>query len=233
MSDESTARPLTLGALIFDGVEPLDLFGPLEMWMNLGPELVSVWLIAETTEPVAVATVSWPTDLAPRVVPHYSIDDAPPLDLILVPGGIGTVREVGNPRLIEWLSQRGADAMTTASVCTGAQLLARAGLLDDQRATTNKVFFSYVASFGRQTEWVRSARYVDEGKVATSSGVSAGIDLSLALIARLFGIERAEQIAAGAEYAWNADPDDDPFDVMLDQGMPFVDTLQQLAAAER
>ena len=226
MSDDATPRPLVLGALIFDGVEPLDLFGPLEMWMNLGPDLVSVSLIAETTEPVAVATVGWPFELAPRLLPHYDFEHAPALDIILVPGGVGTLREVDNPRLIEWLSSRGADAEITTSVCTGAQLLAQAGLLDDRSATTNKAFFSYVAGFGERTDWQRSARWVDSGSVATSSGVSAGIDLSLALIARLFGQERAEQIAAGTEYAWHRDPAHDPFADQIDIAMPFLESLQ-------
>jgi len=226
MSDDATPRPLALGALIFNGVEPLDLFGPLEMWMNLGPDLVTVSLIAETTDPIAVATVGWPFELAPRLLPHFDFDQAPPLDIILVPGGVGTLREVDNPRLIEWLARRGADAEITASVCTGAQLLAQAGLLDDRSATTNKAFFSYVAGFGERTDWQGSARWVDAGSVATSSGVSAGIDLSLALIARLFGQERAEQIAAGTEYTWNRDPSHDPFADQLDIAMPFLDALQ-------
>ncbi len=225
-SDTAVSRPLALGALIFDGVEPLDLFGPLEMWMNLGPDLVTVSLIAETMEPVAVATVGWPFELAPRLLPHDDFEHAPALDIILVPGGVGTLREVDNPRLIEWLSSRGAAADITASVCTGAQLLARAGLLDDRSATTNKAFFSYVAGFGERTDWQGSARWVEDGPVATSSGVSAGIDLSLALIARLFGQERAEQIAAGAEYSWNRDPSHDPFADQLDIAMPFLESLQ-------
>ena len=91
------------------------------------------------------------------------------------------------------------------------------------------MFFSYVAEYGPETEWIRSARWVDEGAVATSSGVSAGIDLSLALIARLFGVERARQIAAGTEYEWHEDADDDPFAGQIDQAMPFVEALRSRA----
>ena len=106
-------------------------------------------------------------------------------DLILVPGGIGTRREVDNPRLLEWLNQRAAAAILVTSVCTGAALLARAGLLDGKRATTNKRAFAWVASQGPEVNWIKQARWVEDGKFATSSGVSAGIDMALALIARL------------------------------------------------
>ncbi len=226
MPHHSAARRLTLGALIYDGVEPLDLFGPLEMWMNLGPDAVGLALIAESKRPVSLATAGWPLEAAPQLMPQYDFDDAPALDLILVPGGMGSLREVENERLIAWLRERGAEAQITASVCTGAQLLAQAGLLDGRRATGNKMFFSYVASFGPQTQWEPSARWVDEGDVATSSGVSAGIDLMLSLIARLFGPERARQIAAGTEYEWREDPTDDPFSAQLDQAMPYLESLR-------
>jgi transcriptional regulator GlxA family with amidase domain len=99
-----------------------------------------------------------------------------------------------------------------SSVCTGAALLARAGLLDGRRATSNKLSFKWVTEQGPAVEWIlRQARWVEDGKFATSSGVSAGIDMTLALIAKLAGAESAERIAIRMEYEWHRDPSWDPF----------------------
>ncbi|MEM7048186.1 MAG: DJ-1/PfpI family protein [Acidobacteriota bacterium] len=218
--------PLDIGVLVFDGVEPLDLFGPLEMWMNAGPDLIRVHLIAETAGPVVVRTVSYPADLAPRLDVPYSFESAPPLDVLMVPGGIGTLREVDNRKLIEFVAARAPEVQVMASVCTGAAILAKAGLLDGQRATANKAFFSYIKGYGGDTEWIEEARWVESGRVMTSSGVSAGIDMSLALMARFFGIEGARMVAAMAEYDWNEDPSRDPFTSNLDLATPSVPALK-------
>jgi transcriptional regulator GlxA family with amidase domain len=107
--------------------------------------------------------------------------------------------------------RRAAEAEIVTSVCTGAALLARAGLLDGHRATTNKLSFKWVTEQGLAVEWIRQARWVEDGKFATSSGVSAGIDMTLALIAKLAGVETAEQVAIRMEYEWHRDPQWDPF----------------------
>ena len=147
----------------------------------------------------------------PRALADYTLADCPPIDVMLVPGGIGTRREVNNAAVMEWLRRRAAEAEIVASVCTGAALLARAGLLDGRRATSNKLSFKWVTEQGPDVEWVRQARWVEDGKFATSSGVSAGIDMTLALIARLAGAEVAERIATRMEYEWHRDPSWDPF----------------------
>jgi putative intracellular protease/amidase len=105
------------------------------------------------------------------VLADYGFPDCPPLDVLLVPGGPGTRQEVDNPVLIDWLATRGADAEIISSVCTGAALLARAGLLDGRAATTNKQAFAWVTEQGPRVRWVRRARWVDDGRVVTSSGV--------------------------------------------------------------
>jgi transcriptional regulator GlxA family with amidase domain len=145
------------------------------------------------------------------VLADYAFTDCPPLEVLLVPGGPGTRREIENPALIAWLATRGAEAAIVTSVCTGAALLARAGLLDGQEATTNKQVFAWVAEQGPRTAWVRRARWVDDGRVVTSSGVSAGIDMALYLVERLAGAEVAERIATSMEYRRHRDPADDPF----------------------
>jgi transcriptional regulator GlxA family with amidase domain len=147
----------------------------------------------------------------PQAVAEFGFDDCPRLDVILVPGGIGTRREVDNAAVISWLRERAATAELVTSVCTGTGLLARAGLLDGRRATTNKRSFAWVESQGPRVKWVKQARWVEDGKFATSAGVSAGIDMALAIIARLIGAEKAEQAANGMEYEWHRDPAWDPF----------------------
>ena len=97
------------------------------------------------------------------------------------------------------------------SVCTGAALLARAGVLDERQATSNKAAFSWVVSQGPRVRWVKQARWVEDGKFWTSSGVSAGIDMALAVIARLIRLELAEELAVLMDYEWPRDAAHDPF----------------------
>ena len=130
---------------------------------------------------------------------------------MLVPGGQGTRNEVNNPTTISWLKKVQPDAEMMLSVCTGSALFAKAGFLDGVRATTNKKAFDWVASQGTQVEWVKKARWVRDGSYFTSSGISAGMDMSIAVISHLLGKERAEQVAIRAEYDWHQDPDEDPF----------------------
>jgi transcriptional regulator GlxA family with amidase domain len=147
----------------------------------------------------------------PQAVAEFSFDDCPRLDIILVPGGIGTRREVYRTTLISWLRASAEQAELVTSVCTGAALLASAGLLDGHRATTNKRACPGVQSQGPQVNWVRQARWVEDGKFATSSGVSAGIDMALAIIARLVSAEAAQKTATSMEYEWHRDAAWDPF----------------------
>ena len=129
----------------------------------------------------------------------------------MVPGGRGTRIEVGNQRLLEVLKQKASSADYVTAVCTGAALLAKAGLLDGKRATTNKIAFPWVKEQGPRTTWVPTARWVMDGKVITSGGVAAGIDMSLALIAKLHGEESARKLAIRMEYDWHENAEWDPF----------------------
>ena len=209
--------PLTVGAVMYPGFEMLDMFGPLEMLSLLGPEQVQILMLAETAEPVATA-MGTATEGGPRVCPDYRFDDAPPLDLVLVPGGFGTLPQLENPSMLEFLAAAGAEANYVCSVCTGSLLLAKAGLLEGRRATTNKQFFALSATVPGDTTWVEAARWVEDGKVLTSSGVSAGMDMTLALIARVWDEATADTVAAGAEYSRQRDADQDPFIDHLNEG---------------
>jgi putative intracellular protease/amidase len=207
----SQTRTRTLGAVLHPQFELLDLYGPLEMFGALEQE-VRIVTVAERKGPVA----STP---GVETVATCDFSDCPKLDLLLLPGGIGTVAQLGNPAILDFLRKRSAEAEVTMSVCSGSALLAKAGLLDGRRATSNKLFFQLARSQSERVHWVTSARWVEDGPFATSSGVSAGTDMALAVIARLWGAERAERIANLTEYTWHRDADVDPFARFLDQGL--------------
>jgi len=201
-NDEPRRR--TLGVLLFPGFELLDVFGPLEAFgMRVAKPHFDTVLLAEHAGPVESAQ-------GPKALAEAGID-ARPVDLVLVPGGIGTRKEVDNERLTRWISRCSADAELVMSVCTGAALLARAGVLDERQATSNKAAFSWVVGQGPRVRWVKQARWVEDGKFWTSSGVSAGIDMALAVIARLIRLELAEELALLMEYEWHRDAAHDPF----------------------
>lgn len=200
MSDTTTRR---LGAILFPGFELLDVFGPLEMFGHLGG-LIDITTVAEQAGPVASAQHV-------RAVADCGFADAPRFDLLLIPGGIGTRTEVDNAAMLDFLRARVPQAELTMTVCTGTALPARAGLLDGRRATTNKAVFHWVVEQGPRVEWVRAARWVEDGAFFTSSGVSAGMDMALAAIAHLLGPDTAEALATGTEYEWHRDANRDPF----------------------
>jgi transcriptional regulator GlxA family with amidase domain len=193
----------SIGVVLFDQFELLDVFGPLEMF-GLLPQHFQISLVAESGDRVASAQ-------GPRSLLDYRFDNSPDFDILLVPGGRGTRREVDNPVLQDWLRQQSASARYITSVCTGSALLARTGLLDGRRATTNKAAFEWVASQGTNVAWQTRARWVADDRFFTSSGVSAGMDMALALIAQILDDVTAEQVATWAEYEWQRDPGRDPF----------------------
>jgi transcriptional regulator GlxA family with amidase domain len=145
------------------------------------------------------------------VVADCGYTEAPPPDIVLVPGGMGTRSLVARRDFTEWLGAWARAPPLVTSVCTGSALLAAAGLLDGYRATSNKRAFDWVAAQGPAVEWVRQARWVEDGNRWTSSGVAAGIDMTLAIVARLLGQVRAEQLADRVEYDWHRDAAWDPF----------------------
>lgn len=212
---------MTLGAVVFGGFELLDLFGPLEMFGNLKPQ-VEVVMVAETAGSIA-------SFQGPRAVADVGFADCPDLDLVLLPGGFGTLREINNPPMINFLKARVPEAKLTMTVCSGSWLLARTGLLDGRRATSNKLLFDMAREQSDQVQWVPEARWVEDGPFITSSGVSAGMDMALAVIAKLFGDATAQQMAVGAEYQWHTDPDVDPFYKYMNQFDPVL--LEGLKAA--
>lgn len=196
-------KPRRLGALLFPGFEVLDMFGPLEMFGNM-TGAVEIAMVGERAGSIVSAQ-------GPAAVAEYGFNDCPPLDLLLIPGGIGTRTEIDNPAMIGWLRERIPRAEVTMTVCTGAALLAQTGMLDGKRATSNKMVFHWVEEQWPRVQWVRQARWVDEGALVTSSGVSAGMDMALAVIARLNGQPMSDLLAVATEYEWHRDAGWDPF----------------------
>jgi len=154
-----------------------------------------------------------PSSPGPATVAEYSFDDCPDLDVLVVPGGQGTRREVYNEKLLQFLrNQYEKQSMQHMfSVCTGAALLAATGILNGCRATTNKISFDWVVSNdkSRRVIWINSnARWVRHGRIITSAGVSAGMDAALALISTTWGPQVAEDVARRAEYVWVSSGDE-------------------------
>lgn len=210
-------RKRTLGAVFYEDFELLDMYGPLEMFGSVGPELEIV-CVAERAGEVKSAQ-------GPRAVADVGFVDCPPLDLLLLPGGVGTLPQLANEALLEFLRARSTSAEVTMSVCSGSALLARAGVLDGYRATSNKQFFSLATGQSEKVDWVEAARWVEDGPFATSSGVSAGMDMAISVISRLWGEERADQIAALTEYEPERDPTHDPFVRYLNEGATALAAL--------
>lgn len=197
MTQPSSTRK-TLGVVLFPEFETLDVFGPLQMFGML-PEQLNIVLTAEQSG-LVLSTHGQP------IFVEYTLQSAPHLDYLLVPGGKGTRKEVYNHHLIHWIKTRSMLADLTLSVCTGAALLAKAGVLDGLKATSNKLAFDWVVEQGPKVEWIKQARWVDAGTVITSAGISAGIDMSLYVIARLFGDKVRDELALRAEYKVQRDP---------------------------
>jgi putative intracellular protease/amidase len=206
----SEPKTRTLGAVLYEDFELLDLYGPLEMFGSIGAELRIV-TVAENTGPVA-------SFQRPKTVAEFDFASAPKLDLILLPGGFGTIPQLENPAMLDFLRRRAGAAEVTMSVCSGSAILAKAGLLDGRRATSNKQFFDLARAQGAAVKWVEQARWVEDGPFATSSGVSAGTDMALAVIAKLYGREIAQEIAESTEYEWQQDSTRDPFVRFLNKG---------------
>lgn len=146
-----------------------------------------------------------------EVVAPVGYRDAELPDIVLVPGGRGTRSLANDTGFLEWLAAWASEARLVTSVCTGAAVLAAAGLLDGFRATTNKRAFEWATSHGSSGEWVAQARWVEDRNRWTSSGVAAGIDMTAALVSHLFGPETAAAMASAAELEIHTDPHWGPF----------------------
>ncbi len=196
-------RHYHVGMVLFDGFELLDVTGPLEILGRL-PRNFTISLIGESRQPVR-------SHQGVSIVPDVDRIEAATVDLLMVPGGQGTRTLVHNLGFLAWLSDYGHKAKIIASICTGSALLGAAGLLDGYRATSNKRAFDWVQSVAPQVQWEPKARWVAHLDRWSSSGVAAGMDMTLALVAQLVDEPTARELAAGIEYEWHEKADWDPF----------------------
>lgn len=193
----------TLAALVFPGFETLDYFGPIEMLGGYGQE-TQLFTVARTLDPVTSVH-------GQRILPDRAIAETDRYDLLLIPGGDTALEAAKDPALMDWIRTVSANAERVMAVCTGTVLLGMTGVLDGRRATTNKMDFTATVPLAPNVDWVKEARWVVDGKFYTSSGVSAGMDMALAVMADLFGMEMADRIARGSEYEWHKEAGRDPF----------------------
>lgn len=181
-----------IAILLFEDFTALDVFGPVEVLGSL--EDCHIAYVSQkggvvcNHQGIRILTEHWEQDR------NYHA--------CLVPGGWGTRKLVGDAAGLQWVAEMAASAEWCLSVCTGAALLARAGLLDGRRATTNKRSMDWVASQGEAVTWIRDARWVKDGKYYTAAGVSAGIDMALAFVSDRYGRDKAQAIAQRMEYRW-------------------------------
>ena len=209
---------ITVGVLIFPGFEMLDAYGPMEMWGSLKHAPARFWGGEEKRVGVKLVTIAAtrgeiPSNQGPKTVADYGYADSPRLDYLLVPGGIGAVPLVNDTATLNWLRDQATKTKIVMSVCNGASLLAAAGILDGRPATTNKMAFKDSTAPGPKVNWVKQARWVDDGAVVSSSGVSAGMDMTLAVISRLYGQPLGDWLEQVTEYDAHRDPSWDPFAV--------------------
>ena len=184
-------KRLRVAVLVFDGAEIIDYAAPYEVLGQTGAKLFTVSPRTDVIHSVFGLSVK----------PDFDLEHAPASDVLLVPGGgIESVRS--DPKAIEWIRQRSASSRYVLSVCNGAFILARAGLLDGLSATTTATLLDELASVAPKTRVVRDQRFVDNGKIITAGGLSAGLDGALHLVERVYGRVRAEEIARGIEYHW-------------------------------
>jgi len=202
LRERAQARPLTIGILLFPDVEVLDFAGPFEVFSVAA----RIHFAAFGHPPFDVATIARARGpLRARhglmVVPSFAFADAPKLDLLIVPGGV-MKEPLGDAATLKFVKEKATEAALTASVCTGAFVLAKLGFLDGIRATTHWEDIGDLRSEHPHLDIVERVAFVDEGTIVTSAGISAGIEMSLHLVARILGADAARATARQMEYNW-------------------------------
>lgn len=193
-----TKQPRNLAILIFDGVQIIDYTGPYETfghtYSNDG-EAFNIYTVSEKTTPIT-------TSMGMSVNPKYNFENAPEPNLLLVPGG-NVEPQLKNPAVLKWVGEKAKNAEIVMSVCNGAFILAKVGLLDGLEATTTSNLIPLFREAAPKVKVVDDRRFVDTGKIITTAGLSSGIDGALHVIARLYGLGTAQIAALGMEYNWD------------------------------
>ncbi|KAG4410890.1 hypothetical protein IFR04_015972 [Cadophora malorum] len=224
-SCENTSPPANIGILLFPGFQPLDVIGPLDVFNALSIQrYIHTFFVSPTSTPVPFGayTLPWftPTgnfssELEGSFIPSYTFDNIPPMDILIIPGGIGT--RAPSPRLdetIKFVRDVYPKLGYLMTVCTGSGIAARAGVLDGKKATTNKLSWAQTIAHGPKVKWVAEARWVKDGNIWSSSGVSAGIDVAVAFVAEIYSEAAAVKATNMLEYERHTNATDDPFAIL-------------------
>lgn len=192
----------SINVVLFDEFTPLDVFGPVEVFSKV-PTSFKINFYSENG-----GTVRGGGNTQVETLPFFALRKS---DIFMIPGGWGTRKEINNNRFLEKIAEAATESEYVLTVCTGAALLAKTGLLDGRNATSNKLAFDWVLQQGAKVNWLRAARWVKDGKYYTSSGITAGIDMALGFVEDHFGLFAAKDIAQKMEYTWNREPESDAF----------------------
>lgn len=210
--------PVNFGLLVYPGFQALDVFGPLDTFNELSYDFpLNLSIIAPTLNPVSTKPSDsslnrFGSNFGESIIPTHDLTNAPPLDVLLIPGGRGTYDclEDGDP-LVEFVKRTYPSLKYLITVCTGSWIAARSGILDGKRATSDKLLWKQTKVVGPNVKWVSHARWVVDGNIWTSSGVSAGMDAAFAFVREVYGAEEADRLANDVEYERHQDPSWDPF----------------------
>ncbi len=175
---------LNVGILLFNDVEVLDFAGPFEVFSVTSElnncDLFKVFTITKDGKLITAVN-------GLKVLPDYSFNDHPQIDVLIIPGGIGTRKEMEDENVLEWIKNKYASSQITFSVCSGARILGKAGLLDEIEAVTHHEVIPHLKEIAPKAIINEKARFIDNGRIMTCGGISAGIDLSLYIVQKLFG----------------------------------------------
>jgi putative intracellular protease/amidase len=191
-----------INVILFDGFETLDVFGPVEIFGRMNHQYTMDYFSMQGE----LVTSSQGVQVKTKPISKIQLNE-----ILLIPGGEGTRTLIDNEELIKEITLLAAEAEFVLTICTGAALLAKTGIINGKKATTNKRAFSWVQSVNEKVAWQKQARWVVDDKFYTSSGVSAGMDMSLGFIKDQQGQAAAEGVAEAIEYIWNKQADNDPF----------------------
>jgi transcriptional regulator GlxA family with amidase domain len=195
----SPVSPSRVGIFVFDEVEVLDFAGPFEVFGVTGwrtpPQPFEVFLVAADDRRVVARN-------GLEIIARHTFADCPPIDILVVPGGWGSRTQLARDDVVGWVRSTAGSARLALSVCSGALILAKAGLLGGGPATTHHGAYDELRTLDPSVEVVEGVKMVDRGTVVTSGGISAGIDMSLGVVARLLGPDVAQETADYMEYDW-------------------------------
>lgn len=189
-------------SVLFDGFETLDLFGPVEIFGRLKND----FRLNLCSENGGIITSSQNVRIITEPFPVSARDS-----ILFIPGGDGIVKLIKDKEYIKTISRLAKESEYVLTVCTGSILLASTGLLDGKKATSNKRLFMWALNESDSAKWIKKARWVKDGKFYTSSGISAGMDMTLGFISDIIGYDIAKKQSTEIEYIWNEDPSYDIF----------------------